>query len=755
MGTGNERLRIVEGQVIDENDHQLVIDYRKEEAKDLLQSLVRQDGTTAGESSFLLGCTESVTIGAATGSTRLAGVSASGSIRRKAAFVARGHSDDTEADPTAEIVNWDQADDGFTNAPFEQDGSSVYQIALTSNDYPTAVRVLSISGPSYTFARWTNGVGDRFDGDAISEHSGAGNGLRVALDTSLATVIPWTDATESRPCVVWLKDPVTGGADAITTGTLESDGADVYVDVNHYFGQTAGSHSTTGSDYAVFVPGLTIGHKPTTDLSGVTKGGVNDYVLLAEYDSSVPQLSHAVQRSVPSLQGLNDAIAGISNIEQALHAGIRLGSYEDVRDWNAAANITVNTGVDPVTFTFTNPFTGIDGGWVYAGTAAGGELNFAASFVDLVARIAKSEATANYTIIIEATETDGAAFEILSTTAYNALAYDNARRVLPVATFDFTTSTGAVANLTPSNLALYRGIAPGTLMMASSLYNDEKFALDVASMSDEEFLLYGRSELAASGNAEDVAFQFRRQLEVADHNTELILAAVGGLASDLDDTAVFGVSESAAIRLGGDNDYEIGAYYDGSDRFLDANYGGGSAWLWHRRTNGNSQDSTGRVLVEDLHILGGNGKRIWHPLNIANGKGLGNWTFVANGSDVYWENTGGTADRLLIPIAFPFEPAENQMGINFRIAYALSTAGGDSLDVDIIGWDPSGITTYESVSLGSTAMVWTSDLPINDAPMNIAHKDQFYVEIVNTGGGATHWRVGGVEIQIEHHEFTG
>lgn len=146
--------------------------------------------------------------------------------------------------------------DGWTSIPFQDTAAIDYHLGARPNDRPSSVTGDTADGGFY-FDEVEDAIGEQGAPDLVTD---TGTGLAFRIDTLVSV---WSGGG-TRPVTIWKVNPVTASADAIWTGTASASGGHVVATVPHYFGQAAGSRSTTAADYRVHVEGLTVS---TTNLA--------------------------------------------------------------------------------------------------------------------------------------------------------------------------------------------------------------------------------------------------------------------------------------------------------------------------------------------------------------------------------------------------------------------------------------------------------------------------------------------------------
>lgn len=145
-------------------------------------------------------------------------------------------------------------DAAFQNVPFQDTGATNYYLGCRATLVP--VDVSAGADGAFHFNRWAEDVGETGAPDSVAIN---GVGLDFVIDTLAVHV--WT-VGGTRPVVVYLVNPETGGAEAIYDGTASHVGGEIVITCPHSFGQAA--PSTTAAHYLVTLRGPTIS---TTNLS--------------------------------------------------------------------------------------------------------------------------------------------------------------------------------------------------------------------------------------------------------------------------------------------------------------------------------------------------------------------------------------------------------------------------------------------------------------------------------------------------------
>lgn len=728
MATDRRFIDVDTNMVVAAEDFQNLVDTPADQELDLIQSLVRSAGLLDVDSAFVLGLRETVAVTAGAGSTRLVAVATTPGSRKKAAVMARGGISLLENEATGELATWRNTDDGFSAVPFEQDGTSVYQVALLNNDFPVRASATLVDG-DFRLDRWAHGVGERRPALTVTEPAGPGNGLRLTLSTAAAQVIAWTDGAQSRPAIAWLNSPVTTAdldaatGEAIFKGTLDSDGVDVFIDLPHYFGQPPASFTSVGVNYTIFVPGLTISHKPTLDLTTVldTTASVREYIVLAEYDSSTALVDHTMQQVVATLQLLTILLETSIELAQALRAGARLGDYEATRDWTDPGNVTVVVGGSETTLTFADILGSTARAYIFTGTIgtiAGRQPRICTAFAvgGEVVTMPHSLPTDTYHVIAEHVA-DGsvarARLVAVDDATFLGFSNDQDRRLLRVFSFDFTTGTGAVAATVGQNLNGRRGIADVLIGSSTASAPDGRSVLESVELADLLLEFLGRDSTGTTFST-SVAMRLQRDpTQTTDAQTLLELPGVNGA---LDGGAVPSASERSGVRLGGDADYELVAFDDGTDKFLELDYDTTDKLaLKHDRLGGNAVDSTGRVIVEDVHLIG-NGKDVTRQVSLPGGttnikvtgtpawEPLWKWDAAQN----RWEAFQDTPDPVVV-IGLDLAAGSNLREVRVRGGMDAGGGAADLLRLQLVQSNPT-------VSTPTEVILATADVPVSGGP---------------------------------------
>ncbi|MGE0229468.1 MAG: hypothetical protein AB7U23_13275 [Dehalococcoidia bacterium] len=726
MATGNLRNAITDNQPLGGAEYQRFVDSPAVELADAVLALVKGD-TTSG---LILG--PAVTLSYDAGDNTL---SVESPTHRPAAGWWQG-----------EVGQWDAGDDGFTDIPFEDDGSSVYYVGVRHNDVPASATLRRAVGIGYTFSAYRQALGFRATIGSVTDH---GTGLRFVV-TSADLGPAFANSSDARPVTVWKVTPVTASAEVVAAGTVVWTGSAFRVDLAHYLGQTAGAFSSTTSDYVVHVHGVSV--NKATNLATVLEGGTQAYLMLGSFDSATQAFNYAAQARVAALEDSSAGGVAFSGLRKALRAGCYIGDYEATRDWNASANVTVNTGVDPVTFTFADPLTGVDGAYFFTGDQASGrepEISQAFASGGLVASLAKSMASGVYHIVAEVDRDGEIAVRVVSDATWTSGAAELARKVLHVWQFNFTTSTGAVASIVSEDLAARRGIASGALIGSSvDASGSAVFADEIVGGNEVKTLVR-----TGSGFAVSLGASVRRDLDGGSLNTRLALGspAKTDLSSD----------QAAYLELGGSNDYDLAARNVGGTRDLYGSYGS-DVWLNHLRTGGNATGTTGRVKVEDLHFA--TYKDVWEILDIGAAAQDGDWTRDIDVStpalySMGWRTTTDAAE-IHFPIPTCVAPGSGAATeiVAVRVFHGGQSGGGTPIITSTVySYTPDDTGGSAAAISGATASReadsrgWDTLTPT--APFTPAVGTRYFVRVtVDINGGGTSW-ISGLEVLRRHRQF--
>ncbi|MGB0684814.1 MAG: hypothetical protein ACPGQD_01290, partial [Planctomycetota bacterium] len=607
------------------------------------------------------------------------------------------------------------------------------------NDYPTEARV-GTDGVYY-YRQYAQGFGGQF-APAVIVDLGPATGLRLRLSDDLVGI--WGPAAQSRPCTVWLVNPVTASAEAIYTGVVEMHGGFASVHVPHYLGQP--TPSTTGSDYLVQVHGLTINHDyPTTDLAAtVDANGDAVYVILGTFDSAAGTFDYSTQNAVRTLQDS----ANIADLDKALRAGVHIGSYEQTRDWNDPSNVTMNDAGDPITFTFGDPFSGLSNGYVYAapGVTSGGRRRMAEAFSSLVCSFPKSAASDTYYIVAVVEWTGGDYEARLDYVSDGDLVAGAARLVVPVYTFDFDTGTDTVSNQAAVDLTSYRGIADASLIdstVGANALMVSEFVGNLESVGRYGFFVRALAQAGPPWGPTRLLGATRDQSSSTDtQRLEVMPTAGTGSMTD----------EAATLRLGGPADFDIRATDVAGAKTLEVLLNG-TAVVTESPTGGKAVGTTRRLIVSDLHLGPASGKLQWYVGPMMSGHPESSWSY--NRAANAWDNDGSNGDYLYLPLPhLPITTGEAAEIVTARV-YAGSNVGGsggtEDLTVELVRFTMGGSETVEDtetvdVSGGAVAGAWITTQPSPSA--DIVAGDTWHLRVNKAGAGTAQLRVWGYEYQV-------
>ena len=722
MATGRDYDAITANQPIGAGDLQRLIDTPDGDLSDAVLAVVKDDTTTA----VVLGPALSLTYDGGANT-----LSAPGPTNRPAAGWWQG-----------EVGQWNTGDDGFADVPFEDDGSSTYYVGLKHNDVPTTAIQRRVAGGAYTYSVYRRELGFRPTISSVADH---GTGLRFVV-TSNDLGPAFANVSDERPVTAWMVSPLTGSSEAVATGTVIWTGSAFRIDLAHYLGQSASVFSASPGDYVVHVHGLSI--NKATNLSTVTSGGTQSYLVLGAFDSAAGTFDYALQNRAASLEEATAGGAAFTPLRKAFRAGCYIGDHQATSDWNASANVTIDDSGDPVTFTFTNPLTGVDGAYIFTGNEANGAepvLSQAFASGGLVPSLAKSESSGTYHIIAETDRNGEVALRIIPDADWTGA--DLLRRVLHVWSFDFTTSTGAVASIAPEVLTQRRGIAGGNLISSGT---------DSGGDALEASEIVGAATLSAlirmpSTTTPTLALYLLRLVDGSATRTIMYVGTPA--ATDLSS------NRAADLVLGGVGDYAISAQNLSGTRGLVCRYDTASSWLKHVRTGGQAVDSAGRLQVEDLHFAGANGKLVTEVLDIGAAAQDGNWTrdidvsTAAPYSMGWYTTTDGAELHLPVPVRIGGGTGFETEIQSARVFLGASTSGGSStvtatLYTYIPSDSPSGGTaaavTGASDSVSGDAQGWVTITP--SSALVAAAGTRYFVRVTvsNSGGTPTSW-VSGLE----------
>lgn len=679
MATSNERYEAAVNGIIATSDLTTNRQYHGNELADAVEAAVPDDAG-AGNSAFVIGPAPTMSV-SGSAPDRLISV-ANGTVRRFFGY-AQG-----------ELLAWDSNEDGFADIPFADVSGRTYQIGVRHNDYPTQARVKTDG--AYWYAKYKQGVGELVTPTAVVDTS---PGLRLTVTSG--TISQWTDVTQSRPCTVWLATPKTASAEAIYTGTVDLVSGALVVDVPHYLGQSV--VSTTGSDYRVLVHGIRVADTATYDLTTITADGRRTYVVLGTFDVDAGTFDYTAQIRVPSLQELAGGALLNSGLDAIVRAGAHIGTYGQTREWNLSGNISVDSSGDPVTLTFSDPLATVTSGdgYFFAGTVAGEPRRIAQDKTASgnIATIAKSAATGTYHVVVETElvgETPKWKLSIITDAAWTGGGAALRRRVLHVCSFAFTTSTGAVASISSTDLSVYRGVLFASAISSLSDENYQSFMASV--VGAEAFDIRIRAE---SGTNYGATRAVRVSRDVANQETTVTVEALAGAGGSL------ASGDHAQIELGGANDYRLDGRYDGATRELAVQLGGSDVAVFDA-DDGNAVDGTNRLVVQDL-ALSGNGKLVWVMVPPHPGQGQATWTYDT--AEFRWESDGTHSEYLEIPV--PAGRLGDGMQIVAAAVFMGTLSGGSGLSETM-----DAALVFRAMNTGGSTP-YTTDTVVTDATASV------------------------------------
>ncbi len=778
MATDNEYQDVVEAVVVADTELQRMIDFPAGEIEDALAQLIHSDNVAASFSSFAIGLDGiGITTGGATGapSTLRASVSA-GALKLVGGWI---------VDQMVEVNTGGGGHGGFLLVPFDDNTAATYYVGLITNDFPIAATAQAQITGAFVYDTMARGVGEQVTPSLVTVNpGGAGSGIRFTIATT--KVPPWNNAAHTRPATVWMVSPVTAAADAIFNGALSLVGGVLVLDTGagNYLGQPEATASAVGADYVLQVHGLTITKDVLTTIFGTF--GRQAYLTLATIAAAGPTVDRTIQNVVPSFIELGLGTSAFLALQQATRAGARLGSSEETRDWTDPSNVVSVTGGGFHTFTFGDPFAGIDRGYIYTGSQVTGvEPTICDAFAagGLVASLVDTAPDDTYYILAERVvapslvATSDVELTVVTDAVFAAGGDGWVRRILWVYQFDIV--AGAIANEVGRNLNEYRGFLDGGSFASDGSWDGLRAVLQDCDMTDDAFTIWGSDTPTAATFTQSVAMSLRRRPDGSGFaHTSLELPGVNG---DLDDALVTGATEISGIRLGGPNDYRLLAVRDGTAaRWFEILYTGGAQALQHQRVGGFGSSGTGRTLHEDVHISS-TGKLVWKSIDIAQGFGDANWTYVHShavdgawlaGGESCWE-TGNAAENILhLPI--PLTSLENtavatveQVRIGVMARAGLGNLDGFTVNLYSQQFVESApitnpptitktlrATAFQGTGVGvsmATVMVLTPG-----APAVLARDTRLFVEVINEtdDGGCSSYRVFSLEVKMNIGEIT-
>lgn len=276
------------------------------------------------------------------------------------------------------------------------------------------------------------------------------------IDVTTLCEGPWTNDTYTRQIVVWLNTPVTGGAEAIWTGTAALVDGAIVADVPHRFGQT--SASSTASDYSACLLGPLV----TADSEFVD---IDDPTVVALAHVTGTTVDMSVQRVLSTAEILDDLVRDASawvggyqgGAGRPYGIGAFLGGNHVQSSWNDTTPSV--DGTEVVCDFIDDPFTvaGISNAFFYA---AGQFLReWAADAPDFADyRFAPGGAPGTFTICIEAVdETSGTTPKWTARLTTIAGTYVTAIMAGKVPLIQYDWTGAAVSSPTTIPLRMYRG----------------------------------------------------------------------------------------------------------------------------------------------------------------------------------------------------------------------------------------------------------------------------------------------------------
>lgn len=737
-------------QVLGDEEIQLLVDAPAEETENLVRAALPGKYLSDELSSFPIGMQTLVSVGGAGGppSTRVMSLGAGS----PGYGYAQGR-----------ILTYEAADDGMALVPFDDSSGDTFWVGIAPADAPSEVTVCTDGTYRYSRYRRTNGRIYTPSGVTVNP-GGAGSGLRLTITS--AYMPAWDNGALTRPALAYLVTPVSAGVDALTVGTISIVGGATVFDTGagNYLGQTEAGASAVAADYRVFVPGLTI---TKTDLTADVSGGALTHLVVDSWDET-----GAASYTAPVVLTLQDvsrmALEGFFNY-LLLRAGCNLGTYTATREWNdeAGGNVVIDSGVDPVTFTFNTPFAGAGDIFIFTGSMTDLIMRCCTGAVTggLVPTLSKAEASGQYHVIAEFAEVTWPVFgknkfrlSIVSDADWTFV--DLSRYVLHIAEFTFTTGTGVVTNWTPDDLSLRRGIADGYLISGGSRTGSTDGWLNASDLMARDNGADASALVVYARDATGTTFT-RVALVSANRNlttkkNSISVLPIGGGSLD--------AGEWASVYLGGALDYGIQARNTGGVRTLEIEDGvAGISVVKHARAGGNAVDSLGRLLVEDLHLVGANGKLIWNVQDLESGKGHptggADWIYQSTGE---WKNTNAASiDSVSWGYRFSVEPGGAGKLIQARVYCRMTNAqAGDTLALVLYKYVPS-TRTLTSIATGSLQGVggvganiegWVT---LNPADTALTQDIRFIVAAgVSANVSATAYEVHAVEWQRSVFEIT-
>lgn len=540
---------------------------------------------------------------------------------------------------------------GFDKVYFPDVAATPYYLGMKYGTMPVRARQLAepdVSGGSAVFKY-----------DAYQERIGQG-ASPSAKDTSVPGQITLTVPASvagptwvgvgTRPCIVYLDNPVTASSEAIYSGLCGVSGGAVKITVPHLLGQTqAQADASVAADYTVFVPGpLVTLVDPSADSTVVYLGVCNTGVL-----------DLTGQNIVLKASGLTDALRYL----QALQTGIREGVWNpregnqkavgqffggtNAEQWNNCGTVVGAPGpgsdlsvVGPevkVNFLGGNPFALVDNAFVQVGVAGSQvlctEADAAVNWADY--RYTPPGA-ATYCICLTSVDATNEVTPryraTLSTYAGTAAAAATAG-YLPL--IQYAWNGAAITSQTPVRLSEYRGVNSHRML------GGQDIGL-AGSSTDGEFYLQGTDNDSKGAvkeyiladwetvSATKVAFERLYRLVAGQGLHVLKIAAQANAAAHATDAG------ASMLQLGGLSDLGlVGRKTDPGDGlgarrrigFSEAGspvagVAGEHCYVDELGGNGYDQCPTGsgnksRLKVGDLHLIG-TGKVDWRMIPLGN-----------------------------------------------------------------------------------------------------------------------------------------
>lgn len=729
MATGRDKMAITDNQPLGDTELQLLVDGFEDGDGDIGEIAVRDQTNRA----FVVG--PEVGLSYASGTNFISQTAVSN--RRYGGYW------------QANWAAWDETDNGMSSVPFEDDGASTYFIGLRHFEVPTSATLQRSAALGHTFDRVAQRLGFRATILSVTNPVPAAGLLFTVASFDLGP--GFANVSDARPVTVWLVNPVTATSEAVFTGTVVWDGVALEVQATHYFGQVEGAHSVAGGDYIVHVHGMSINKVVSLDLL-VDGSGQQIYLLLGSFNSATAVFDVSGQVRAPSLGQLGAGTQSVASLVAAFRAGASIGDYETTRDWNDASNVTVNSGVDPVTFTFTNPIVVATRDYLFSGIDDGGtepRLSQTLATGGLVATIAKSLATATYYVIAEVVEGASSTFEfrfvIVPAAGFTA---DQTRRLLRVYQFDFTTTTGAVAAQTPFDLNLRRGIADADLISANldsaagaqavqELLAAKDNGTDFVSLDVNARDTTGGTPFATTG----LARIFRRTAPVDAGVQILAPAGSGNLGNNERASIIFGNDPAT-----GGTDYKITVLGQAGAPFITGRYSAADInFFSHISINGLAEDTAGIFRVEDFALTGSNGKLVWRAGDVQSANGDSGWAYRTNltaSERPDWRSS--TVDEGLdipiagMPVAYKATAApvvnsgHTLVEVRLHAGFALSTSALNNLNIVLYEHDPDlGLTTHATLNVlspGAPDEAWRVLTPA--AEITLTSDRNYFVRVV-------------------------